>query len=818
MVKATNEAQPASAISHVLNSSEDAYQFPCTLVQRTCWFLDRISPGSAAYNIAVRFLLSGDLVPSRLEEALRQVIARHEILRTRFVDDHGEPKQLVEPHVAFSLPVVNLRGLPPGERESEAERLAAEEATVGFDVETGPLFRAKLLHTDTRQFTLLITMHHIISDGWSVGIITDEMGWIYEALSDTTVQPPSPLPIQYGDYACWQEEWVSSGRLGREVEELRCQLDGFQPLRIPTDFARPAGSGSQGQIRSILLPKQLTNLLKRFSEKHECTMFVTMLSAFLALLHTQSQQNELTIRTQTAGRDRVELESLIGWFVNSIVLRTSVPRGGGFKALLENTRRVVMEAFEYQHVPFERLMEVIRPAQAPPRHPPFQVNFIFQRDFVRPWRRAGVTMTPIPSKATGTFVDLNFFLVEREDGWRASVDVNTDVFRVETGEFLLRCYQQILERIARSGNFALNEIALPPRPFPPDSKERSETYRLDNHVPPRNEHEIAVVEIWERVLGVSGVGAYSNFFDLGGHSLKAVRLLSEFQARFGRELKIPQLFADPTPAAMAAVLSGEITYADSRDLIPIQAQGNRPPFFLVGGDHWFRPLAKFVGLDQPFIGMPLLKYRHLDIGRERMAIAAELAKLLIAEHSGTPFLLGGWCADGLTAYEVGRALHAAGERVQLVVLFDAINPEYYRAARSLVHSAGRTVTSVQHIWKAASAQGLIAGLPALWRLMGGVFRRLSYRLLDRVHRDYSSQPASFPVLVIRPPSAPLEQPDLGWGRACPSGLTVVEVPGDHSSIFREPNVQVLGWKLREQLDLALQKQRAHSLNTGNQND
>ncbi len=796
-------AEPTRDTKPGPDPGSDVYQFPCTLVQRTCWFLDRMSPGTAAYNIAVRFLLTGALDPALLERALQGVIERHEILRTRFVEELGEPKQLVEPHVNFSLPVVDLRALPGGEREAEAERLASEEARLGFDLQRGPLLRAKLLRTDTELFVLLITMHHIISDGWSVGLITDEMGWIYETLVSPNIAPPPELPIQYGDYACWQQEWITSGELGKKVEELRCRLDGFTPLHIPADFARPAVSSLHGEIRSILLPKQLTGALKRFSEQHECTMFVTMLSGFLALLKLASQQNELVIRTQTAGRDRLELESLIGWFVNSIILRVDAPANLDFETLVANTRRAVLEAFEYQHVPFERLMEVIRPAQAPARHPPFQVNFIFQRDFVRPWRRAGIAMTPIPSKAAGTFVDLNFFLVEREDGWRASVDVNTDVFRTETGEFLLRCYQQILERIARDSRFRISDVKLPLRPFPPELKERNLTHSLDNYVPPRNPHEVAVVEIWENILGVSGVGAYSNFFDLGGHSLKAVRLLSEFQRRFGREIRVPELFADPTPAAMAQVLSGEVTYSDTRDLVPIQAQGTRPPFFLVGGDHWFRPLAKLVGLDQPFIGIPLLKYRHLDIGKERIAIANELARLLIAAHSGIPFLLGGWCADGLTAYEVGRALQQAGEKVQLVVLFDAVNPEYYREARSLIHSASRTMTSVRHIWKSASTRGLVSGIPALGRLMTGVVKRLGARAVDRIHQDYSSAPASFPMVIVRPPTTSLEQPDLGWRRVCQGPLSVVEVPGDHSSIFREPNVQVLGWKLREQLDLAL---------------
>jgi thioesterase domain-containing protein/acyl carrier protein len=782
----------------------DVYMFPCSLVQRVCWFLEQMSPGTAAYNIAVRFLLTGPLVAALLEEALRGVVLRHEILRTRFVERDGEPKQLVESDANFSLPVADLRALAPAEREAESERLAAEEASTGFDLGRGPLFRGQLIQTGDDQFILLLTMHHIISDGWSVGIVTDEIGRIYEGLAEGARSSPPPLAIQYGDYACWQQEWSSSGELDRQLDEVRSRLDGFEPLDIATDFQRPPVSGAQGEIRSILLPRELTNSLKEFSEQRSCTMFVTMMSAFLVLLHLQSKQTELTIRTQTAGRDRAELESLIGWFVNSIVLRIDASGNPTFDDLLDRVRQVVLEGFEYQNVPFERLMGAIRPARSPSRHPPFQVNFIFQRDFVHPWRRAGVSLKPIPSKATGTFVDLNFFLVEREDGWRASVDVNTDVFRAETGEYFLDCYRRILETCARQPGSRIASFVLPSRPHRPVQVERSETYSLDNYVPPRNEHEEAVVGVWKQVLGTGEVGAYSNFFDLGGHSLTAVRLLAEIKQKFGKEIKVSELFVDPTPAAMAQVISGAVTYSDSRDLIPVQPQGTRPPFFLIGGDHYFRPLAKAMGLDQPFVGVPMLKYRHLDIGKTRVAIAKELARLLISHHHGCPFLLGGWCADGLTAYEVGRALLDAGETVGLVVLFDAVNPDYYRATRSLVSSVGRTMTSLRSILKSASSGGPSARISGASDAIGTLVRRLGRRIVDRYNRDYRSAPVSFPVLVVRPPiTSSLEKPDLGWSRACGNFLTVVEVPGTHSSIFQEPNIGVVGRKLRQQLDVAL---------------
>ena len=414
-------------------SEAEVYTFPCSVVQRIAWFLDRMSPATPMMNIAVRVLLEGPLQVEFLTEAFRELAARHEILRTSFSAPDGNPCQMVSSEVRFALPLIDLRELPDTERKAEAERLASEEAKIGFDIERGPLFRATLIQTASDSYVLLLTMHHMISDGWSIGIVTSEIGEIYGALVEGRRAAVPALSIQYGDYACWQRDWTESAEYQSQLSELKARLDGFTPLVLETDYPRQAASGGAGQIRSLLLPRDLTNTLKRLSDRQGCTLFVTMFSAFVTMMHKSSGQPEVVIRTQVAGRERLEVEPLIGWFVNSLVLRSRISPDQPFLALLEDVRRLVLETFDSQDVPFESLMEVLRPASSARRHPPFQVNFIFQRDLVSPWRQAGVTMTPIPSKAAGTFCDLNFFLVEREDGWRASVDVNTDMFAPANG-------------------------------------------------------------------------------------------------------------------------------------------------------------------------------------------------------------------------------------------------------------------------------------------------------------------------------------------------------------------------------------------------
>ena len=788
------------------NDSE-SFLYPCTTVQRTCWFLEEISPGTPKHNIAVRVRLEGDLRPTLLEEALRSIIRRHEILRTRIVLDHGEPYQLVEDEVRFSLPVTDLRSHADPARTREAERISAEEARLVFDLQNGPLFRARLLQLADLDYTLLLTMHHMISDGWSIGIVTEELGALYEALASNLPSSLPDLPIQYVDYACWQQEWFASGEIERHLGYWKNTLDGFVPLRIATDFDRPANQGDHGEIRSLVIPRALTSAVKEVGDKEGCTLFMVMFAAFLVLMERESGQTDIVIRTQTAGRNKVEFEPLIGWFVNSILLRGDLSGDPSFLELLKRIQESVLEAFAHQDVPFERVIEVARPNNTSPRHPPFQVNFIFQRDFVKPWTRAGITMTPIPSKSAGTFVDLNFFLVEREDGWRASVDVNTDVFRPSTAELFLQSFQKLLENVAADPSAPISRIA-PPRAVrnkiqSSASPEAAPEKTVAVSGSPLALLEEQLIRIWEEILGTR-VDSSTNFFDAGGHSLLAVQMLSKVRQCFGREINLADLlFADPTVAAMARMLEASGVTGLAHNIVPVQPNGDRPPFFMIGGDHWFRPLAVHTGMDQPFLGVPLTQYKHLDPEKHRLQIAAEVGQMLLDNHGGQTFFLGGWCSDGVTAFEVARFISERGGRIGLLVLFDATNPDYSRSLRSVAHSTGRAAKSLRSILTGGIKGSFFHSARVTLHQIGEVMSKALGRILYLFRSEYSCPEVSFPILVLRPPSSGIEDPELGWRKVCPFKLAVVEVPGAHDTIFKEPNVRNLGQALRRHLDLQM---------------
>ena len=808
-----------------VTSARDLYSFPCTIVQRICWFLDRMSPQTSMMNIAVRFRLEGSVQTDRLEQAVCEVIRRHEVLRTRFSLQDGEPVQIVDPEVLCRLDLVDLTGLAKPEREAEAEQLAADEAQNGFDIERGPLFRARLLRTDQEAYYLLLTMHHIISDGWSVGVVTNEIGEIYEALCEGRAHSLPPLPIQYGDYSCWQKDWIASGELDEQLATLKQKFDGFKPLVLETDYERPLCAVGAGQIRSVLLPRSLTDSLKRLSDENGCTLFVTMLTAFLILMHRDSGQTDILLRTQTAGRDRVELEPLVGWFVNSIVLRTDLAGNPDGLTLLDRVRSVVLDSLEYQDVPFEKLMEVLHPERTQQRHPPFQVNFIFQRDLVAPWQKAGVRMTPVPSKAAGSFCDLNFFLVERRDGWRASVDISTDVFRPETGERFLEAFQDVLRCLLADPRRPISQYTVAPIGRVEKYQPKLET---TPYAAPRTALESDIVAIWEDVLEIRPIGVETNFFDLGGHSLLAVPILSRMKGKFGQAIPLAQLFADPTVAAMARAIDPLSVVPSSPDILYIQRAGSLPPFFMVGGDHWFRPLAKRLGPDQPFLGLPLQRYECRMSPTSFEEIGKDLTQIILEAYPSGPFFLGGWCVDGSIAFEVAQQLIAKGKQVALVALMDAVSPEYRRLFRSRTRALGRVIHRTVDLAREAADLPSKDARSHLRDGFGDIFRRVGRtlvpltpaaeqnpeiarndpdrqefrKLLYQSEDEYKPKQISVPLLLLRSAVDRYQDPDLGWRSLARGGLQTIEASGDHIAMFREPHVQNLASVLRRRLETA----------------
>jgi Condensation domain len=356
--------------------------------------------------------------------------------------------------------VDDLRIVPKPDRDARAEVLTVDEARRRFDLSTGRLFLARLLRLDEEAHVLLITVHHVIADGWSIGVITQELGALYEAFCRGLDSPLPELTLQYGDFAVWQKEWLESCDISNQLSYWTRQLTDLPLLEVPTDKPRPAIQTSNGHIESIVLPRQLTDSLIDLSNREGSTFFMVALATLKILLQRATGNDDVYVGSLVAGRSRVQLEPLIGMFINPIVFRTDLSGDPTFLELLTRVRESVLQGLAHQDYPFERIVAVIHPRRDRSRHPVFQINFIYQRDFVRPLHVSGLILTAIPSRSPGAIYDLNLFMVERADGWRASCEYNTDLYEPATILRMLRQFQSLLEGIAADPKLRISEIPM----------------------------------------------------------------------------------------------------------------------------------------------------------------------------------------------------------------------------------------------------------------------------------------------------------------------------------------------------------------------
>jgi amino acid adenylation domain-containing protein len=415
-----------------------ALSFP----QQRLWFLDRLEPGSATYSMPHAVRLRGMLSPAALAQALNQVVERHEGLRTVFTDRSGRPAQVVRPHLALAVPCVDLAALPAEAREHELARLANAEVRRPFDLEAGPLLRMLLLRTAREDHAIVLTVHHIVSDGWSMGVLLRELGKAYDAwaASGGPADLP-PLILQYADFSDWQQRHLP---LPEDLDYWRQRLAGLPVLEMPFDRPRLPVETFLGTRRPVRLPAGLALALRSLSRQQASTLFMTLHAAFQALIGRASGQNDFGVGTPIANRAQPELEELIGFFVNTLVLRADLRGAPAFSALLARCRATALAAYAHQNLPFERLVEELQPERDMSHNPLFQTMFVLQNAPLPPLELAGLALEPLPLDTRTSKFDLTLFLWE-EDGWiEGALEHSTDLFDGATMERLLGHFQTLL--------------------------------------------------------------------------------------------------------------------------------------------------------------------------------------------------------------------------------------------------------------------------------------------------------------------------------------------------------------------------------------
>ncbi|HYN83767.1 MAG TPA: amino acid adenylation domain-containing protein, partial [Pyrinomonadaceae bacterium] len=435
-------------------------KLPLSPAQRRLWFLAQLEPESPFYNLPASVLLEGKLDADALEEAFREAQRRHEILRTRFEAVDGSPVQIVDAATTLALARIDLRHLPVEEREAEARRLGAREARAPFDLARGPLWRVALLQLEEERFVLLLTLHHIIADGWSLEVLMREVAAAYAAFSSGAASPLPELPIQYADFAQWQRERLRDASAEQQLDYWRRRLAGAPPaLELPTDKPRPPAQTYNGATRSIEMTPALAEALKRLSLGEGATLFTTLLAAFQTLLHRYTRQTDIVVGAPFAGRERAEVEPLVGFFVNTLPVRASLADDPTFRELLSRVRESVLEAREHQDVPFEKLVEAL-PARDASRSPIFQVMFALQTRPLESVTLPGLRLTATPGETGTSKFDLTLFVTEGREGLSAAAEYNTDVFESETIGRLLGHFRNLLEAVVADPERRASELRL----------------------------------------------------------------------------------------------------------------------------------------------------------------------------------------------------------------------------------------------------------------------------------------------------------------------------------------------------------------------
>ena len=432
---------------------------PLSFAQQRLWFLDQLEPNNPLYNITRAVRIIGDLDLAVLERSLNEIVRRHESQRTIFKTVGGRPFQFILPELNLKIPLTDLGDVPENTREEAARKILTEESQQTFNLETGPLLRGRVLRLKRCEHLLALSMHHIVSDAWSAGILFQELGTLYRAFSERKPSPLADLPIQYADYAMWQRRWLQGKVLEKQMAHWRKQLEGApRLLELPTDRPRPAIRSFLGSYETVSIPAEIVRAIHELSRRQRSTLFMTLLAAFQTLLWKCTGQDQVVVGTDVANRTREETEKLIGFFINLLALRTDLSGDPSFNDLLERVRQVTLAGYDHQDFPFEKLVEELQPERNLSHNPLVQVLFVMQ-NIPRVARELGaLKLSPVDLEITRSKFDLGVFMADREDELVGYWLYSTELFDGSTIRSMAAHYETLLSNIVANADARISTL------------------------------------------------------------------------------------------------------------------------------------------------------------------------------------------------------------------------------------------------------------------------------------------------------------------------------------------------------------------------
>jgi amino acid adenylation domain-containing protein len=812
-----------------------------SFLQETLLLQDRLYAGTPAYNICRAIELRGRLDAKALAEALNVIVQRHSALRTIFVSTGSVPLQKIS--ATWPNP---LRKLDLTLHQNHCSSVLREEARTPFDLASDLMLRALLIRLADERHILVLTVHHIAFDGWSRGILFKELSNLYRAFAQGATPGLPELPIQYAEFAESERKRLRSGAMDADLEYWRRQLTGAEPLRLPFDHPSAAHTELRGASFETHLGNRLVLQLELLARQENATLFMVMLAAFQALLHRSTGQQDILVAVPVANRPQPEVDGLIGLFLKTVMARAQVQPGYSFRQLLAAVRDVMFEGLARQEVPEDRLVETLQPPGVPYMGPPIHAVFVMQsapeEDLCLPGLEVRVAS---PHNETAKF-NLTASVERRDGELFIDAEYNSDLFEAGTVRRLMASYIDLLNAVSENPAQAISSLPLPglpvmlvatPEPAPDpvakptiDKAHANKPYTLSASNGASGDPILARLRVmWRDLLGLRSIQNDDNFFELGGHSLLAARLIVQIEKAFSIKLNLNSLFHAPTLVQLAAFIGNGVALAH-HVVVPIQPAGLHPPFLCLGGGPMYLKLARLLGPEQPFLGVPGPDPALLCEPFTLENYAALQVEAIRKIQPNGPYCLGGWSASAVAAYEAARQLRAQGEKVALLVLFDGVNPaasQSHARVERLKDRISGTAARVRYHASNIVAGGVRNFLPYLrdrlkWQRY--VFTLYAWSFVYRIHqrlgrpipswmRDpakilihcfYRYQPAPYAgrTLLLRHASRPkrnAEDPLLGWGGLCVGEFEACDVPGNHREIFIEPNVQVMAKKLSHSL-------------------
>jgi thioesterase domain-containing protein len=863
----TTNAPPETQQGHVPSLGEkEVFVMPATPSQVRFWWLHQTRPGNHALNMPLAWTCRGKLDEEVATMALAELLRRHESLRTTFEVVDGKLSQVIHPPLKVPLPVDDLRKLSEEARGKQRDEIIQREARIQMDMEKGPLFFARMIRMTDEETIVTITIHHAVCDGWSNGVVLRDFAAIYDGLVRHVLPGLPDLSIQFGDYAVWLDQWRGGPEQARSLEFWRSTLGGnFSPFLIQRDLPGRDSEGG-GEIETLLLPPEQVQQARDFCASKGVTMYMLLLSVYAATLHRFTGHGDILIGTPCANR-RAGTEDLIGPFSNPQVIRMRMENQDSLGTLVERVRTWTMGALAHQDLPFEDLNEDdFFSLEQNQIH--LKVYFIYQRAFMQAQNTPSLEIVPLRSVSPGTMFDLTLSIVERTEGPRLQLEYNPGFFRVTTIERILRMYQEILDTtlsnprfqigdglertdIGRQPDAATADPALAKEPVAPAGQKvvaphaesaRAEAKPNAERVLPRDALELQIAGIWETAMGRKNLSIRDNFFDLGGRSLAAMRIVCQVNRIYSVNFGLATLFSGNTIERLADLVRKRLSDNTSSSIVAMQPRGSAAPLFIIHGAGGniirFYQLAMMIGTDHPIYG---IQAQSLLSGQPALLRMEDQAAFYLAEvqkiQPKGPYFFLGYSFGGTTALEMAHQLRKQGERVELLGMLDSRQRDYM----TLMLSKDSVRTRLDR--RFARFLGNLAPLSfgeKVAYLRGKLFTRLLRRCysiaLSMGFRTVPSflkstediswlaainyKPAPWPgqLTLFRASVQPDPRlpKDLGWTPLAEGGVEVLELPGDHDLVFREDNTRVLAEKLRarlEQSDATLDRADAPAYST-----